>query len=130
MMHHILHDRLQGEDFSNLNLPEGRLLSTPWNLNPKENLWDEIREKIFKDYALKSIDAMRAKLKDAIIYTERNPQTVKSIIPLYPQVTLMWTWYHFSKDAPSLHGPGDADVAREVVGRDALRQAPRTGRPP
>ena len=32
-------------------------------LNPKENLWDEIREKIFKNYALKSIDAVRAKLK-------------------------------------------------------------------
>src|SRR5947208_193875 len=27
-------------------------------LNPKENLWDEIREKIFKNYALKSIDAV------------------------------------------------------------------------
>jgi hypothetical protein len=26
-------------------------------LNPKENLWDEIREKIFKNYVLKSIDA-------------------------------------------------------------------------
>jgi hypothetical protein len=24
-------------------------------LNPQENLWDEVREKIFKDYALKSI---------------------------------------------------------------------------
>jgi transposase len=32
-------------------------------LNPKENLWDEIREKIFKNYALKSMDAVRAKLK-------------------------------------------------------------------
>jgi transposase len=32
-------------------------------LNPKENLWDEIREKIFKNYALKSMDAVRAKLQ-------------------------------------------------------------------
>jgi len=31
-------------------------------LNPKENLWDEIREKVFKNYALKSMDAVRAKL--------------------------------------------------------------------
>src|SRR6202045_1705337 len=30
-------------------------------LNPKENLWDEIREKIFKNSALKSIDAVRAR---------------------------------------------------------------------
>ena len=78
MRHDILHDRLQGEDFSNLTLPESRLLSTPRNLNPKENLWDEIREKIFKNYALKSIDAVRAKLKQVILYIERNPETVKS----------------------------------------------------
>ena len=48
-------------------------------LNPKENLWDEIREKIFKNYALKSIDAVRAKLKQAILYIERKPKAVKSI---------------------------------------------------
>ena len=48
-------------------------------LNPKENLWDEIREKIFKNYALKSIDAVRAKLKQAILYTERNPKLVQAI---------------------------------------------------
>ena len=48
-------------------------------LNPKENLWDEIREKIFKNYALKSIDVVRAKLKQAILYIERNPEIVKSI---------------------------------------------------
>src|SRR5262249_14402633 len=29
-------------------------------LNPKENLWDEIRENIFKNYALKSMDAVCA----------------------------------------------------------------------
>ena len=48
-------------------------------LNPKENLWEEIREKIFKNYALKSIDAVRAKLRQAILYIERNPAIVKSI---------------------------------------------------
>ena len=37
-------------------------------LNPKENLWDEIREKIFKNYALKSIDAVYTKLNEAIAY--------------------------------------------------------------
>jgi transposase len=45
-------------------------------LNPKENLWDEIREKIFKNHALKSMDAVRAKLKQAILYIERNPKLV------------------------------------------------------
>ena len=48
-------------------------------LNSKENLWDEIREKIFKNYALKSMDAVRAKLKQAILYIERNPKIVRSI---------------------------------------------------
>ena len=48
-------------------------------LNPKENLWDEIREKIFKNYALKSMTAVRAKLNQAILYLERNPKLVRSI---------------------------------------------------
>jgi len=48
-------------------------------LNPKENIWDEIREKIFKNYALKSIAAVYAKLEQAILYIERNPKLVRSI---------------------------------------------------
>jgi transposase len=53
-------------------------------LNPKENLWDEIREKIFKNYALKSMDAVRAKLKQAILYIERSPKLVRSPSPPSP----------------------------------------------
>jgi transposase len=45
-------------------------------LNPKENLWDEIREKIFKNYALKSIAAVHTKLRLAILYIESNPKIV------------------------------------------------------
>jgi transposase len=48
-------------------------------LNPKENLWDEIREKIFKNYALKSMDEVRSKLRQAVLYIERNPKLVRSI---------------------------------------------------
>ena len=48
-------------------------------LNPKENLWDEIREKIFKNIALKSMNAVRAKLREAVLYIERNQELVKSI---------------------------------------------------
>ena len=48
-------------------------------LNPQENLWDEIREKIFKNYALKSMDDVNAKLDEAAFYIERNPALVKSI---------------------------------------------------
>ena len=48
-------------------------------LNPQENLWDEIREKIFKNYALKSMNDVYDKLEEAALYIERNPELVKSI---------------------------------------------------
>jgi len=48
-------------------------------LNPKENLWEEIREKVFKNYALKSIDAVHIKLNEAIAHINRRPELVKSI---------------------------------------------------
>jgi putative transposase len=58
-------------------------------LDPKENL-DEIREEIFKNYALKSMDAVCAQLKQAILYIERNPKLVAPSAPsLYRQLTLM-----------------------------------------
>ena len=64
-----------------LPFPTTLLYLPPYSpeLNPKENLWDEIREKIFKNYALKSMHAVRAKLKQAILYIERNPKLVRSI---------------------------------------------------
>ena len=55
-------------------------------LNPQENIWDEIREKIFKNYALKSMDAVHAKLEQAILYVKSNPMTVKSITS-FPYIT-------------------------------------------
>ena len=48
-------------------------------LNPQENIWDEIREKLFKNYALKSMDEVYAKLEEAALYVQRNPRVVKSI---------------------------------------------------
>jgi transposase len=66
-----------------LNIPRSitLLYLPPYSpeLNPKENIWDEIREKIFKNYALKSMDAVRVKLQRAILYLERNPKLVRSI---------------------------------------------------
>jgi putative transposase len=54
-------------------------------LNPQENLWDEIREKIFKNYALKSMDEVYAKLEDAALYIERNParRQIHHVVPLH-----------------------------------------------
>jgi len=48
-------------------------------LNPQENVWDEIREKIFKNYALKSMKEVNDKLDEAALYIERNSKLVKSI---------------------------------------------------
>ncbi len=45
----------------------------------RRKTWDELREKIFQSYALKSMDAVRAKLRRAILYIERNPKLVRSI---------------------------------------------------
>ena len=84
---------------SDLALPDNisLLFLPPYSpeLNPKENLWDEIREKIFKNYALKSIDAVRTKLKHAILSYRAQSQNrkINHVLPLYRQVTLMWKWY-------------------------------------
>ena len=51
----------------------------PRNSIRRKTLWDELREKIFKNFALKSMDAVRAKLRQAILYIERNPKLVRSI---------------------------------------------------
>ena len=48
--------------------------------DPQENIWDEIREKIFKNYALKSMSDVNAKLDEAALYIERNRMLVKSIV--------------------------------------------------
>jgi hypothetical protein len=48
-------------------------------LNPQEHIWDEIREKIFKNYAAKSMDEVCDKLVEAALYIERNPKMVKSM---------------------------------------------------
>jgi transposase len=68
-------------------------------LNPQENLWDEIREKIFKDYALKSMDCggadshkLDAKIAEAALYIERNPALVKSITS-FPYIAKSILWY-------------------------------------
>jgi len=48
-------------------------------LNPQENIWDEIREKIFKNNAIKSMHKVCDKLEEAALYIERNPKMAKSI---------------------------------------------------
>src|ERR1700730_5633632 len=63
-------------------------------LNPKENLWDEIREKIFRNYAFKSIEARAG---DPLRRTQSKNRKIHHLIPLHPKVTLMWKWYHTNR---------------------------------
>ena len=48
-------------------------------LNPVENLWEEVREKHFKNKAFESMDAVEELLIEALLYLEENPQTITSI---------------------------------------------------
>jgi transposase len=48
-------------------------------LNPQENMWDDMREKFFYNVAFNSIDAVEDRLVEACNYYESNPEIVKSI---------------------------------------------------
>jgi hypothetical protein len=56
-----------------------RILAPVFTGVESSGIWDEIREKIFKNYALKSMDKVCDKLEEAALYIERNPKMVKSI---------------------------------------------------
>jgi hypothetical protein len=62
-----------------------RFSRTARNSTRRKILWNEIREKIFKNHALKSMEDVYAKLEDAALYLERNPALVKSIT-LFPYI--------------------------------------------
>jgi hypothetical protein len=66
-----------------------------FELNPQENIWDEIREKIFKNYAAKSKDEVCEMLVEGSLYIERNPEMVKSMtsFPYIASFDLIWSWY-------------------------------------
>jgi transposase len=53
-------------------------------LNPQENIWDDMREKFFHNIAFDSMTAVENKLGDACLYYENNPATVYSITA--------WNW--------------------------------------
>jgi transposase len=61
------------------NVTLARLPAHSPELNPQENIWDEIREKIFKNYAAKSMDEVCEMLVEGSLYIERNPELVKSM---------------------------------------------------
>lgn len=48
-------------------------------LNPQENMWDDMREKFFYNMAFYSMDAVENQLVNACNYYENNPAVVRSI---------------------------------------------------
>lgn len=72
----------------NLRIPENiELCSLPPyspDLNPQENIWDEIREKFFKNSLFASLSAVEDRLSEAALYLDANPHIVQSIS--------QWNW--------------------------------------
>ncbi len=72
-----------------LKLPHNlRLLMLPSyspELNPVENLWDELREKSFHNRVFDSLDALENHPEAALYNMEKNPECFQSIVA--------WPWF-------------------------------------
>jgi len=66
-----------------LDIPENMMVRTlpsySPELNPAENIWDDMREKFFANIVFESMEAVENKLSEACIHYEENPETVQSI---------------------------------------------------
>ena len=66
-----------------LNIPKNIIIKhiPPYSpeLNPSENMWGEMREKYFGNYAFKSMKTVEDRLVETSIFYENNPKIVQSI---------------------------------------------------
>ena len=66
-----------------LNIPDTMTVRTlpPYSpqLNPVENIWDDMREKFFANIVFESMDAAENKISEACLHYEENTETVRSI---------------------------------------------------
>ena len=66
-----------------LNIPQNMLVEKlpPYcpQINPSENMWDEIREKFFPNLVFDSMDAVEEKMIEACKFYLDNPEIVRSI---------------------------------------------------
>lgn len=66
-----------------LNIPNNiEILKLPPyspELNPSENIWDEIREKWFKNCVFKDLQSVEQRLINALRFYETHPEIIKSI---------------------------------------------------
>lgn len=49
------------------------------NLNPQENIWDEMREKYFSNRVFESMDAVEFTMIEALMALENDPERIKKI---------------------------------------------------
>ena len=49
------------------------------DLNPQENIWDEMREKWFGNCVFKNMDAVEKRMVEALLGLENDPERIKSI---------------------------------------------------
>ena len=56
-----------------------RLPARSPQLNPSENMWDEIKEKFFYNQIFKSMKSLTNRICKAILHYEENTEIVKSI---------------------------------------------------
>jgi DDE superfamily endonuclease len=77
------------------NVTLARLPAHSPDLNPQENIWDEIREKIFKNYAAKSMDEVCEMLVEGspLYRTQPRAGQIHDIVPIYCKFNLIWSWY-------------------------------------
>lgn len=76
-------DSVSWHKANDLEIPENMLLKfqPPYSpeLNPVEHIWDEIREKYFKNEIFKDMDAVEDRMVEGFLDLENNPNKVKSI---------------------------------------------------
>lgn len=71
-----------------LQIPENielcRLPAYSPNLNPQENIWDEMREKYFSNRVFQSMDAVESHMIEALMVLENDQERIKRITN--------WSW--------------------------------------
>lgn len=84
----LICDRASFHSLGGLKIPENMIIefipSSSPELNPSENMWDEIREKFFGNAVFKNLNGVEDKLVEAALFYENNPQIVESITG--------WSW--------------------------------------
>jgi hypothetical protein len=79
----LICDKASFHSKKGLKIPENILIEhiPPYSpeVNPSENMWEEIREKFFGNAAFKSLKGVEDKLVEAALFYENNPQIVESI---------------------------------------------------